>query len=85
VEQEPNLTELQRGVLEGRRLIALGERPVYHVTTTFDGAAVDVRVRELPTIHLFVPDARGVLDGARGLIAKTLEVDPSTFRVELDR
>ena len=37
--------------------------------------------RELPLIHLFVPDEAGVLDGARELVAKTLDVPPSTFEV----
>jgi hypothetical protein len=55
------------------------------VITSYDGAAVDVRIRELPIIHLFVPDESGVLDGARGLIARTLGVEPSTFVVEPER
>lgn len=76
------MRELRNHVAEGRRLISHGERPVYHVITSYDGAAVDVRIRELPTIHLFVPDESGVLEGARGLIARTLGVEPSTFVVE---
>jgi len=40
---------------------------------------MDVTVRELPIIHLFVPDHLGVLDGARGLIARTLAVDAASF------
>ena len=53
---------------------------MYHVgsTTTPDGA-VDVTIQELPIIHLFVPDHRGVPDGARGLIARTLAVDEASF------
>ena len=74
--------EQQRGIEAARRAIARGERPVFHVVTTFDGSAVDVRVLELPVVHVFVPDASGVLDGARSLIARTLDVDPSTFVVE---
>ena len=73
---------MEHGVSEGRAAILRGERPVYHVTTTYDGAAVDVRIRELPIIHLFVPDATGVIAGARGLIAEALGVDPSAFDVE---
>ena len=76
--------ELEHRVGEGRRRINAGERPVYHVITTFAGAAVDVRIRELPIIHVFVPDASGVITGARGLIAKTLGVAPSAFEVRAD-
>ena len=59
---------------------AKGERPVYHVTWTMspDGA-MDVTIRELPIIHLFVPDHLGVPNGARGLIARTLAVDAASF------
>lgn len=80
------MKELRDHVAAGRRRITRGERPVYHAiwTTSLDGA-VDVRIRELPIIHLFVPDESGVLDGARGLIARTLGVEPSTFVVEPDR
>jgi hypothetical protein len=78
------LRELEYRVADGRRRINDGERPVYHVVTTFDGAAVDVRIRELPIIHVFVPDASGVVIGARGLIAKTLGVEPSAFEVRAD-
>ncbi|MBA3779484.1 MAG: hypothetical protein H0X16_09345 [Chloroflexi bacterium] len=78
------MRELQHQVAESRRRISRGERPVFHVITSYDGAAVDVRIRELPIIHLFVPHESGVIEGARGLIANTLEVDPSTFVVELD-
>ena len=76
--------ELEHRVSEGRRRINEGERPVYHVITTFGGAAVDVRIRELPIIHVFVPDASGVITGARGLIAKTLGVAPSAFELRTD-
>jgi hypothetical protein len=76
--------ELEHRVGEGRRRINDGERPVYHVISTFAGAAVDVRIRELPIIHVFVPDASGVVTGARGLIAKTLGVAPSAFEVRAD-
>ncbi len=79
------MKELRDHVAAGRRRIARGERPVYHATWTTSGDAVDVRIRELPIIHLFVPDESGVLDGARGLIARTLGVEPSTFGVEPDR
>jgi len=66
-------------------MISACERPLYHATTSYDGCAVDVRVRELPTIHLFVPDSAGVLDGARGLIARTLGVSPTSFDVTTDQ
>jgi len=68
-------------VAEARRRLADGERLVFHVTTEGGGAAIDVRVRELSSVHLYVPDTLGVPDGARGLIAKTLGVDPSSFEV----
>ena len=63
-----------------QRRIAKGERPVYHVTWTMslDGA-MDVTIRELPIIHLFVPDHLGLPDGARGLIARALAVDAASF------
>jgi hypothetical protein len=72
-------------VAEARRRLALGHRLVFHVVTEHDGAAVDVRVRELSAVHLYVPDDRGVLDGARGLVAKTLGVDPASIDVVVDR
>jgi hypothetical protein len=77
------VSSLETGIADGRRRIAAGERPVYHATwsTTPDGATIDVLIRELPLIHLFVPDEAGVLDGARELVAKTLDVPPSTFEV----
>jgi hypothetical protein len=55
---------------------------VYHATwaTHPDGAA-DVTILELPLIHLFVPEAGRVSDGARGLIARTLGVDAATVDV----
>jgi hypothetical protein len=73
--------ELRRRIAQDVALVNEGGRPIDHVTTTYDGAAVDVRITELPLIHLFVPDASTVLDGARGLIAQTLQVDPTTFDV----
>ena len=45
--------------------------------------AVDVTILELPIVHLFVPDHRQVLEGARLLIARTLAVDPQSFDVLL--
>ena len=78
------MNELRARVLQDRCVISAGGRPLYHATTTFDGAALDVRVRELPIIHLFVPDAAGVLEGARGLIARTLGVAPDSFDVTAD-
>lgn len=72
-------------VEEGRRRIARGDRPRYHatVTTSPDGAA-DVRVRELPLVHLFAPADDRVVDAARVLIARMLGVDPRSFDVEVD-
>jgi hypothetical protein len=72
-------------VARDRRLIAAGQRPTYHATWSIspDGA-VDVRVTELPVIHLFVPDRIGVAVGARLLIARTLGVPPDAFDVEVD-
>jgi hypothetical protein len=78
------MDELRERIAGDRDLIAAGRRPLYHLTTTYAGSAVDVRVRELPIIHLFVPDTAGVLDGARGLIARTLDVAPATFDVTTD-
>lgn len=78
------MDQLRERIAGDRRLISAGERPLYHATTTYDGSAVDVRVRELPIIHLFVPDAADVLDGARGLIARTLGVPPASFDVTTD-
>ena len=74
---------LRAGVAEGRRLIASGECPVYHATwsTTPDGSTIDVLIRELPLVHLFVPDEASVLEGARQLIARTLDVDATAFVV----
>ena len=71
---------LRTRIRADQRRIAKGERPVYHVTWTMslDGA-MDVTIRELPIIHLFVPDHLGVPDGARGLIARTLAVDAASF------
>jgi hypothetical protein len=57
----------------------MGERPVYHVAWRTTPEALDVTVRELPIIHVFVPDHLGVPEGARGLIARTLGVDPASF------
>jgi hypothetical protein len=71
-------------VADARRRMSLTERLVFHVTTEHDGAAVDVRVRELSAVHVYVPDEQHVLDGARGLIAKVLGVDPASFDVAPD-
>ncbi len=78
------MDELQERIARDLRLVSAGKRPLYHATTTYDGSAVDVRVRELPTVHLFVPDSLDVLDGARGLIARTLGVSPASFDVTTD-
>ena len=78
------MDDLTKRVASDRDVIAAGQRPIYHATTTLDGSAVDVRVRELPIIHVFVPDSSGVLDGARGIIARTLNVAPDAFDVMPD-
>jgi len=57
----------------------MGERPVYHVAWRTTPEATDVTIRELPIIHLFVPDHMGVPEGARVLIARTLSVDQASF------
>ena len=75
------MDELRDRIDDDRRLISAGARPLYHATTTYDGSAVDVRVRELPIVHIFVPDSAGILAGARGLIARTLGVAPASFDV----
>jgi hypothetical protein len=63
-----------------QKRLASGERPLYHVTwAAAAGGEVDVTVRELPIIHLFVPDPASVLDGGRVLIARTLAADPQSF------
>ena len=56
------MDELRERIAADRQMISTGERPLYHTTTSYDGSAVDVRVHELPIIHLFVPDTAGVLD-----------------------
>lgn len=72
---------LQFAIANDRRRIAAGDRPLYHVvrTTTPDGSTVDIMIEELPIIHAFVPDNARVLDGARGLISRTLGVDAMSF------
>ena len=82
---ESSSRRLRTRVAADRRRIATGERPVYHATwkTTGDGAA-DLTILELPIIHLFVPVDRRVPDGARGLIACTLAVDPGSFDVVIE-
>ena len=71
---------LRATVSADRRRISTGERPLYHAltATSIDGS-VDVTIRELPLIHLFVPDVSGALDGARLLVAQTLGVDSDAF------
>jgi hypothetical protein len=78
---------LQAAIAADQRRIAAGERPLYHVTwtTTPDGSTADVTITELPVIHVFVPDHVRVPDGARGLIARTLSVDPTSFDVVIDQ
>ena len=75
-------TRLSTAIEAERRRLAGGQRPLYHISwAAAAGGAVDVTVRELPIIHLFVPDADSVLDGGRLLIARTLAVDPAAFDV----
>ncbi|HET8786005.1 MAG TPA: hypothetical protein VFM38_10245 [Candidatus Limnocylindrales bacterium] len=73
---------LRDAISTDRARIKRGERPTYHVAWAIavDGS-IDVTVRELPLIHQFVPDEASVLDGARFLIARTLEVGPDLFDV----
>lgn len=71
---------LRTRIWADQRRIAHGERPVYHVTwKTPPDCAADLAVVELPLIHLFVAEIRGVPDAARALIAATLLVDPASF------
>jgi len=75
---------LRATIRADRRRIAAGIRPLYHATWTTapDGPPiVDLMIRELPIIHLFVPDRAGVSDGARLLVSRTLAVDPTSFDV----
>jgi len=76
---------LEATIASDRVGIAAGKRPLYHAThaSGVDGS-MDVRIRELPIIHLFVPDEDGVLDGARLLIARHLRVEPGSFDVVRD-
>jgi hypothetical protein len=70
-----------RATVEADRLrIRNGDRPLYRVlwATSIDGS-VDVTIRELPLIHIYVPDEAGVIVAARLLIARTLDVDPQAF------
>ncbi len=75
---------LHAAIETDRVRITRGERPVYHLrwATAIDGS-IDVTVAELPLIHQLVPDEAGVVDGARFLIARTLEVEPTAFDVGL--
>jgi hypothetical protein len=85
--QTSSNARLQAAIAADRRRIAAGERPLYHVTwtTTPDGSTADVTIRELPIMHVFVPDCARVLDAARGLVARTLSVDPASFDVVIDQ
>ena len=77
---ESSHRQLQTRIRADQRRIAMGERPAYHVRwATVPDGVLDVTIRELPIIHLFVPDHLGVPDGARGLIARTLGVDEAAF------
>ena len=54
---ESSAARLQAAIEDGRRRIARGEHPVYHVTwRSSEYGAVDIAIEELPIIHLFVPD-----------------------------
>jgi hypothetical protein len=82
VRSDSSASRLQARIRADRRRVAKGERPVYHATWAdkHDGSS-DVTIVELPLIHLYVPDHDRVQDGARGLIARTLAVDPASFDV----
>jgi hypothetical protein len=60
-----------------RRRIARGERPLYRALWVIGPDAVDVTILELPIVHLFVPDDRQVLDGAR---LRAVQGRPCSFR-----
>ena len=79
--------ERLRAAVEANRLrIAAGDRPTYHVLwAPANDGSIDVTVRELPLIHQYVPDEAGILDGARFLIARILDVDAAGFDVRADR
>jgi hypothetical protein len=77
---------LRAAIERDRRRIEQGERPGYTVRSapsTFGG--IDVTIEELPLVHLFVPDEAGIREGARALIARTLQVDPARFDVRTSR
>jgi hypothetical protein len=76
---ESSHQRLQARIRADRLRIARGERPLYHAAWTTVPEGADVTIRELPIIHLFVPDPSGVPDGARGLIAGKLAVDAASF------
>lgn len=57
---------------------------MYHARFTTVPEGADVTIRELPIIHLFVPDPLAGLDGARGLIAAKLDVDASSFDLVIE-
>ena len=85
--ETPSDAKLRAAIQAEQRRIAAGNRPLFHAmwTTTPDGAPiVDVMIRELPIIHLFVPDCARVADGARILVARTLDVDPNAFDVAVE-
>jgi hypothetical protein len=67
----------------GRRMIARGERPCYHVLTATTPEAVEVTILEIPLIHVFVPERRRAWDGARGLLARELDVPADSFDVSV--
>ena len=74
---------LRAAVAADRHRIAAGDRPTYHVLwAPANDGSIDVTVRELPLIHQYVPDEASVLDGARFLIARTLDVEPTAFDVK---
>jgi hypothetical protein len=75
----------ERAIEAGRRRIARGERPTYHLrlAVSLDGSA-DVRIAELPLVHLFAPDDDRVMDAARVLVARTLDVDPTAIEVAIE-
>jgi hypothetical protein len=70
---------LRATIMRDRERIARGERPAYTATWTRAIDAIDVRVAELPLIHIFVPDEHGIADGARVLIARALDVATEAF------
>ena len=66
-------------ILDAQRMVARGERPVYHVTTGEDGA---LAISELPWVVVPIVQARGAMDAARAAIAEALDILDGSFDLE---